>query len=76
MRLLMKFGPHQGRYMSYCHNLVQEDHDIMAQFQVGKPQTPDRQRIDEPFVDSRLIDGTWFGPITVPHRNVLVMGDK
>ena len=48
----------------------------MAQFQVGKPQTPDRQRIDEPFVDSRLIDGTWFGPITVPHRNVLVMVDK
>ena len=41
VRLLMKFGPHQGRYMIHCHNLVHEDHDMMVQFQVGKPPTPD-----------------------------------
>lgn len=71
VRLLMKFGPHQDRYRIHCHHLVHEDHDIMAQSQCGKPQTPDRQRIDEPFVNSSLIDGTWFGPIAVPPRDVL-----
>ncbi len=34
-RLLMRFGPHQGRYMLHCHNLPHEDHDMMAQFNVG-----------------------------------------
>ena len=24
-----------GRYMVHCHNLPHEDHDMMAQFQVG-----------------------------------------
>ena len=32
---VMKFGPHEGRYMIHCHNLVHEDHDMMAQFRVG-----------------------------------------
>jgi spore coat protein A, manganese oxidase len=31
----MKFGPHRGRYMIHCHNLVHEDHDMMGQFAVG-----------------------------------------
>ena len=35
VRLLMKFGPHRGRYMIHCHNLPHEDHDMMAQFSVG-----------------------------------------
>ncbi|MFI7493783.1 multicopper oxidase family protein [Kocuria sp. M4R2S49] len=35
VRLLMKFGPHQGRYMIHCHNLSHEDHDMMVQFRVG-----------------------------------------
>ena len=35
VRLIMKFGPHRGRYMVHCHNLVHEDHDMMAQFAVG-----------------------------------------
>ncbi|TFB75432.1 multicopper oxidase family protein [Cryobacterium glaciale] len=35
VRLLMKFGPHRGRYMIHCHNLVHEDHDMMVQFRVG-----------------------------------------
>jgi FtsP/CotA-like multicopper oxidase with cupredoxin domain len=35
VRVLMKFGPHRGKYMIHCHNLVHEDHDMMAQFSVG-----------------------------------------
>ncbi|KEF40645.1 MAG: bilirubin oxidase [Cyanobium sp. CACIAM 14] len=31
-----RFGPHEGRYMFHCHNLVHEDHDMMSQFQVGR----------------------------------------
>lgn len=35
LRLLMKFGPHRGKYMIHCHNLPHEDHDMMTQFSVG-----------------------------------------
>jgi len=35
VRVLMKFGPNQGRYMVHCHNLPHEDHDMMIQFRVG-----------------------------------------
>ncbi|WP_307794376.1 S-layer homology domain-containing protein [Arthrobacter cavernae] len=35
VRLLMKFGPHRGRYMIHCHNLPHEDHSMMVQFRVG-----------------------------------------
>jgi FtsP/CotA-like multicopper oxidase with cupredoxin domain len=35
VRVLMKFGPHRGRYMIHCHNLPHEDHDMMSQFSVG-----------------------------------------
>ena len=31
----MQFGPHKGRYMVHCHNLVDEDHSMMFQFRVG-----------------------------------------
>jgi len=31
VRLIMCFGPQQGRYMIHCHNLVHEDHDMMGQ---------------------------------------------
>ena len=33
--LLIKFGPHRGRYMMHCHNLSHEDNDMMTQFSVG-----------------------------------------
>ena len=36
----------------------------------------DGQSVDEPFVDSSLIDGTWFGPVAVPPGHVFVMGDN
>lgn len=36
VRVLAKFGPHPGKYMVHCHNLVHEDHDMMVQFEVGQ----------------------------------------
>ena len=35
IELVMRFGPHRGRYMIHCHNLPHEDHDMMVQFSVG-----------------------------------------
>ncbi|HEX2175210.1 MAG TPA: multicopper oxidase domain-containing protein [Nocardioidaceae bacterium] len=35
VRVIMRFGPHRGRYMVHCHNLPHEDHDMMTQFSVG-----------------------------------------
>jgi FtsP/CotA-like multicopper oxidase with cupredoxin domain len=35
IRAITKFGPHEGKYMIHCHNLVHEDHDMMQQFRVG-----------------------------------------
>ncbi|MGA8993376.1 MAG: multicopper oxidase domain-containing protein [Nocardioidaceae bacterium] len=35
VRVIATFGPHAGKYMMHCHNLVHEDHDMMVQFQVG-----------------------------------------
>ncbi len=39
VRLIMKFGPHRGKYMVHCHNLPHEDHDMMHQFSVGLKDT-------------------------------------
>jgi FtsP/CotA-like multicopper oxidase with cupredoxin domain len=36
VRVIGKFGPNTGKYMSHCHNTVHEDHDMMNQFEVGK----------------------------------------
>jgi spore coat protein A, manganese oxidase len=36
VRVITKFGPHEGKYMMHCHNIVHEDHDMMTQFQVGR----------------------------------------
>ena len=42
IRFVARFGPHRGRYMMHCHNLVHEDHDMMGQFGVGwKPGDAD-----------------------------------
>jgi FtsP/CotA-like multicopper oxidase with cupredoxin domain len=41
VRMVAKFGPHEGRYMIHCHNLVHEDHDMMAQFRVGPVKASD-----------------------------------
>ncbi len=35
VEVLMRFGPHRGKYMIHCHNLSHEDHDMMVQYSVG-----------------------------------------
>ncbi len=37
VRIAARFGPHLGRYVLHCHNLVHEDHSMMTQFEVVKP---------------------------------------
>ena len=39
VRIVGKFGPHAGRFMFHCHNLVHEDHDMMRGFQVSNNST-------------------------------------
>jgi signal peptidase I len=34
------------------------------------------RRVRESFVDHSSIDGTYFGPVTVPSRSVFVLGDR
>ncbi len=36
VRIIGRFRPHTGKYMSHCHNMVHEDHDMMNQFEVGQ----------------------------------------
>lgn len=36
VRVIGKFGPNTGKYMSHCHNTVHEDHDMMNQFEVAQ----------------------------------------
>jgi FtsP/CotA-like multicopper oxidase with cupredoxin domain len=36
LRVIGRFGPNSGAYMSHCHNTVHEDHDMMNQFMVGQ----------------------------------------
>ena len=31
VRVVARFGPHRGRYVMHCHNLVHEDNDMMVQ---------------------------------------------
>ncbi len=39
VRVLVRFEG-RGKYMMHCHNLVHEDHDMMAQFEVVDPSMP------------------------------------
>jgi FtsP/CotA-like multicopper oxidase with cupredoxin domain len=50
VRVIARYGPHRGRYMIHCHNLVHEDHDMMHQFGVGwRPGEPD---VNDPMIAS------------------------
>ncbi len=48
VRVIAKYGPHEGRYMIHCHNLVHEDHDMMVQFQVGNNRDDNDPRLSDP----------------------------
>jgi FtsP/CotA-like multicopper oxidase with cupredoxin domain len=36
VRVIMRFGPREGRYMIHCHNVTHEDHDMMVAYEVGR----------------------------------------
>jgi spore coat protein A len=36
VQIVARFGPHRGKYMMHCHNIVHEDHDMMNQFEIGR----------------------------------------
>ncbi len=55
VRVLMKFGPHKGRYMVHCHNLPHEDHSMMFQFRVG-PIADDTIDCDPMLADPAHLD--------------------
>jgi FtsP/CotA-like multicopper oxidase with cupredoxin domain len=56
VRLVARFGPHRGKYMMHCHNLVHEDHDMMNQFEVGSggsgPLSDPAKRLPAPTLGS------------------------
>lgn len=64
VRVVARFGPHRGKYMMHCHNLVHEDHDMMNQFEVGsggsEPLSEPAKRLPAPTLGStnppRLIE--------------------
>ncbi|WP_367182187.1 S-layer homology domain-containing protein [uncultured Arthrobacter sp.] len=60
VRLLMKFGPHRGRYMVHCHNLPHEDHDMMVQFRVGAAE------LEPAEIDPNLAAPCYWDDGTVP----------
>jgi FtsP/CotA-like multicopper oxidase with cupredoxin domain len=47
VRVLVPFDYGRGKYMMHCHNLVHEDHDMMAQFEIVNDAYPG----DDPFSD-------------------------
>jgi FtsP/CotA-like multicopper oxidase with cupredoxin domain len=36
IEVIARFGPHRGKYMMHCHNVIHEDHDMMTNFEVGR----------------------------------------
>ena len=45
VRIIVRFDGGRGKYMMHCHNLIHEDHDMMAQFEVFDEAMPS----DDPF---------------------------
>ena len=45
VKVLIKFEKGRGKYMFHCHNLVHEDHDMMAQFEIRD----DEQSANQPY---------------------------
>jgi hypothetical protein len=50
VRVIMKWEG-TGRYMMHCHNLIHEDHDMMAQFEVVDPAGPGDDPLGTPCKD-------------------------
>ncbi|QWC85862.1 multicopper oxidase domain-containing protein [Nocardioidaceae bacterium] len=48
VRVLVGFEGGHGRYMMHCHDLVHEDHDMMAQFEILDPAGDAYDPFDDP----------------------------
>jgi FtsP/CotA-like multicopper oxidase with cupredoxin domain len=48
VRLLIRFDGGEGKYMMHCHNLVHEDHDMMAQFEIRNDDFEAYHPLSEP----------------------------
>ncbi|WP_253905847.1 S-layer homology domain-containing protein, partial [Arthrobacter sp. H5] len=61
VKLLIKFGPHRGRYMVHCHNLPHEDHDMMVQYAVGMAPEDYDMDVNDPIEAAKPIwnDGVY-----------------
>lgn len=51
IKVLVKFTPMEGLYMFHCHNLIHEDHDMMAAFDVSSLQDLGYNDTDLSFID-------------------------
>ncbi|KAF2118161.1 oxidase cueO precursor [Lophiotrema nucula] len=66
VRVIARYAPWDGVYMFHCHNLIHEDHDMMAAFNVtslgdwGYPETTHFIDPMEPKYRSKDIDGHDF----------------
>jgi spore coat protein A len=63
VRVLMRFGPQNGRYMVHCHNLVHEDHDMMVQFNVGEVYADRNDDPNDPMFADRAKPISEMGPL-------------
>ena len=84
-KLAYWFGsPHRGDIVVL--ESPQHDGELLVKRVVGLPGQRvevrdgvllvDRVRQRESYVDYRLVDSTFFGPVTVPSHHVFVMGDN
>ena len=63
VRVLIRFGPQDGRYMVHCHNLVHEDHDMMVQFNVGEVYANRKDDPNDPMFAARAKPISEMGPL-------------
>ncbi len=62
VEMIGRFGPHEGKYMMHCHNLVHEDHDMMTQFEVGSRGCPPCGAPAKPLPEPPTFDEMVKGP--------------
>ncbi|KAH7089359.1 bilirubin oxidase precursor [Auriculariales sp. MPI-PUGE-AT-0066] len=64
-----RYEPWDGQYMFHCHNLIHEDHDMLAAFNVSDLPTtdfgfPDTNHLNDP-MDSRFQAKPGVGPFSI-----------
>lgn len=57
IKVAVKFAPMEGLYMFHCHNLIHEDHDMMAAFNISSLRDLGYNETDLSFIDP--MDPEW-----------------